>query len=136
MTGWKRPALVLGAWLAAAQPSVAVAQVADLSRGTCADFVALSAQERSQVALWLHGFYSGAALRAQIDRSRLPDLEPSLVEVCEKQPSLPLIGAELRGVVLIGREAAPPPPGAQPAPPPGANAPASPPPPDRPTPVR
>ncbi len=112
--------------------SQAHAQVIDVGRATCREFTALSALERSQMTLWLHGFYSGAALRAQIDRSRLGDLESALFDTCSRQPDLALIGSELRGLVLIGREAAPQP-NTQSVP--GDTAPSSPAP-DRPTPAR
>jgi hypothetical protein len=48
-------------------PAPAYAQGADLTRATCAHLNRLPSGERRQVALWLHGYYTGAAQRPFLD---------------------------------------------------------------------
>jgi hypothetical protein len=98
------------------------AQMADLTRATCAQLMDLPRNDRTQLIVWLHGYYAGAAQRAMLDRTKLEDAVTAVQQVCERNRALPLIGAETRSVFL--GEAAP----AAPQPPsPAASAPAIPP---------
>jgi hypothetical protein len=78
----------------------AAAQGIDLSRATCADFSGLRDTDQAQMAVWLSGFYAGAAQRPQLDPERLAAAPGALAELCTKSPQLPLVGAETRGVFV------------------------------------
>lgn len=75
-------------------------QVADLSRATCAQLMELRGAERSQLLIWLHGYYAGAAQRPVIDRNRFDQTGESLLRSCQGQPDTPLIGAAAREIFL------------------------------------
>ena len=122
----------------------ALAQGADLRQASCAQFLDMPSSERSQLGLWLHGFYAGAAQRTTLHRDRVNEGLASLEKACELNRAMPLIGMEARAA-LTGEQnpmEKPPAPSAQPAPPaaPSVAAPAPTPPsgasPGRPTPLR
>jgi hypothetical protein len=78
----------------------------------------LPRNDRGQLIVWLHGYYAGAAQRAIIDRTKLDDTVAAIQQACERNRSVPLIGAEARAIFLgepAPQPAAPPP--AQPPPP-------------------
>ncbi|KAA2243972.1 HdeA/HdeB family chaperone [Salinarimonas soli] len=116
------------------------AQVADLRQASCAQFLEMPAAERTQLALWLHGYYAGAAQRSSLDRGKLEEGAGALQQACSQNRAMPLIGIEARAA-LMGEPnplAPPPSPPAAPAPQvapasPAATAPAAP---GRPTPLR
>ncbi len=86
------------------------AQEADFARATCDQFNRLPAADRSQVALWLHGYYAGAAQRPSLDRSQLDEAVSNVKSLCEAEPQTPLLGQKT-GALLRGervpRERAP-----------------------------
>jgi hypothetical protein len=98
------------------------AQMADLTRATCAQLMDLPRNDRAQLIVWLHGYYAGAAQRAMLDRTKLEDALTAVQQLCERNRAMPLIGSETRSLFL--GEAAPAPP--QP-PSPAASAPPIPP---------
>ncbi len=118
----------------------AMGQSADLSQANCAQYLDLPPAERSQLGLWLHGYYAGAAQRSSLDRARLDSGIAALQKACEANRGMPLIGIEARAA-LTG-EANPAAPQAKPPSPaqgtvaPPATPPAAQPGPGRPTPVR
>jgi hypothetical protein len=76
------------------------AQTADFSRGTCSQLSEMKGEERNQFLLWLHGYYAGAASRPVLDKGRLEQSINAFNQACEKNPALPLIGIDTRGVML------------------------------------
>jgi hypothetical protein len=100
---------MIGAGVAAALlASPASAQVANLTGATCGQMLDLSLNERQQLMVWLHGYYAGAAQRAVIDRAKLEEVFKTLQATCEQNRATPLIGANVRAILL--GEAAPTPP--------------------------
>ena len=96
----------------------AYAQVADLTKATCAQLMDLPRNDRGQLIVWLHGYYAGAAQRAMIDRTKLEETVSAIQQACERNRGVPLIGAEARAIFL-GEPAPQPPPAAPPPAPPG-----------------
>jgi hypothetical protein len=96
----------------AAVPSVH-AQVADLTKATCAQMMDLPRNDRGQLIVWLHGYYAGAAQRAMIDRTKLEETVAAIQQACERNRTMPLVGAEARAIFL-GEPALQPPAGTQP----------------------
>ena len=94
------------------------AQVADLTRASCAHLMDLPANDRGQLIVWLHGYYAGAAQRAMLDRTRLENAVAAIQQLCERNRNLPLIGSEARSLFL--GEAPPMQPPSSAAPLPGA----------------
>lgn len=82
----------------AARP--AAAEPLDLSRASCADFVAMSETDRSQLSLWLAGYYAGGAQRPLLDPERIAAAPAALAELCAKSPQMPLVGAETRAAFM------------------------------------
>jgi HdeA/HdeB family len=123
----RRGAAALVIVLAAAP---AAAQVADIARASCGDFMALQRGDRGELLIWLHGYYAGSAQRPLVDRARVDEAIAAMQQACERDPALPLIGVEARAI-LLGEPR-------QPAPPPAAPPPAAPAAPQRqiPTPTR
>jgi hypothetical protein len=79
----------------------------------------LPRNDRGQLIVWLHGYYAGAAQRAIIDRTKLDETVSAIQQACERNRSVPLIGAEARAIFLGEPAPQPPPaapPSAQPAP--------------------
>jgi hypothetical protein len=101
--------------LAAAEPPVR-AQTADLTQATCAELMELPESGRAQLAVWLHGYYAGAAQRAMLDVTGLESAVAAIQQLCARNRSAPLIGVEARALFL-GEAAAP----QQPAPPSAPN---------------
>lgn len=135
----KRFRAVLGLVLTAAC-GPALGQSADLSQASCAQYLDLPVAERSQLGLWLHGYYAGAAQRSSLDRARLDSGIAALQKACEANRGLPLIGIEARAA-LTGDPSPVATPAKPPSPAPGTAAtpvtpPAAQPGPGRPTPVR
>lgn len=90
----------LAALCALASPPVpAAAQVVDFSRVTCAQFNRLAAAQKRQIALWLHGYYTGATQRPFLDMAATETAISGLVETCAQRPETPLLGEEARGVL-------------------------------------
>jgi HdeA/HdeB family len=77
------------------------AQTTDLGRVTCADFLTLAAPDQAQLALWLAGYYAGAAQRPVIDRAKSGATPAALQELCTKTPQIPLIGLETRPLFVL-----------------------------------
>ena len=99
--------------LAAAAP--AQAQVADMARASCGDFLTLRPGDRGELLVWLHGYYAGSAQRAIVDRTKVDEAIAAMQQACEHDPAMPLIGAEARTIFLgEPRQAAPAPPSASP----------------------
>lgn len=98
------------------------AEPVDLSRLTCAEFLDSGTTERTQIALWLHGFYAGAAQRPSLDLELLQRGLSEMERACGRRTSLPLLGAETRALLNgdLNADAVVPPPA-----PPAAPAPAS-----------
>lgn len=78
----------------------AKAEALDLMRATCADFMAMSGNDQSQLSLWLAGYYAGGAQRALIDIAKIAAAPAELQAVCTKAPQTPLIGPETRAVFM------------------------------------
>jgi hypothetical protein len=78
----------------------AFAQVADFGRGTCAAFAEARGEDRNQLLLWLHGYYSGAASRPLLDKSSFDKAMSNFNEFCSKNPDKPLIGIDIRAIML------------------------------------
>jgi hypothetical protein len=76
------------------------AQMADLTRATCAQLMDLPRNDRAQLIVWLHGYYAGAAQRAVLDRTKLEDSLAAVQELCDRNRATPLIGSETRSVFL------------------------------------
>lgn len=78
----------------------APARTIDLARATCAEYAALQDLEKEQILLWLAGYYAGAAQRPSIDTDQLAASTKALAELCAKTPAAPLIGQEVRPLLL------------------------------------
>lgn len=76
----------------------ASAEAVDLTRASCSDFIAMEANDQSQIALWLAGYYAGGAQRPLIDVEKVIAAPADLLALCTKSPQLPLVGAETRAV--------------------------------------
>jgi hypothetical protein len=87
-------------FLALAASLPARAQVADLTRASCRQFMDLPRGERGQLIVWLHGYYAGAAQRAVIDRAKLETAAAAVEEACTRNGDMPLIGIEARAIFL------------------------------------
>ena len=85
------------------------AQVADLTKATCAQLMDLPRADRGQLIVWLHGYYAGAAQRAALDRGKLEDSLAAIQQLCERNRAVPLIGSEARALFLGDPVSAPPP---------------------------
>jgi hypothetical protein len=108
---WKGAAALLLAL--AAVP--AQAQVADIARASCGDFMALRPGDRGELLIWLHGYYAGSAQRPIVDRAKVDEAIAAMQQACERDPALPLIGVEARAILLgEPRQPAPPPTAASP----------------------
>ncbi|KQU50887.1 hypothetical protein ASG72_13740 [Bosea sp. Leaf344] len=76
------------------------AQQLNLLAATCADFSGMSETDRSQLSLWLAGYFAGGAQRPEIDLGRVAAAPAALSELCAKTPQAPLISAESRAVFM------------------------------------
>ena len=107
--------VVLAVALAAGGPP-GQAQTADLTQATCGELMELPENDRAELAVWLHGYYAGAAQRAMLDVAGLENAVAAIQQLCERNRSTPLIGSEARSLFL-GEGTAP----QQPVPLPGPN---------------
>lgn len=87
--------IMLASWLPSGG---ARAEAIDLTRASCTDFVAMEANDQSQIALWLAGYYAGGAQRPLLDIAKIVAAPADLLALCTKSPQLPLVGAETRAV--------------------------------------
>jgi hypothetical protein len=78
----------------------AQAEALDLSRASCADFVSMSENDRTQLSLWLAGYFAGSAMRPLLDVEKVTAAPAALAELCAKSPQLALVGAETRAVFI------------------------------------
>ncbi len=76
------------------------AQQLNLLAATCADFSGMSETDRSQLSLWLAGYFAGGAQRPEIDLARIAAAPTELAALCTKTPQAPLISAESRAVFM------------------------------------
>ncbi|TVR09896.1 MAG: hypothetical protein EA385_05760 [Salinarimonadaceae bacterium] len=99
------PALL--ATLASAFVSIpaAHAQVVDFSRVNCAQLNRLPAAQKRQIALWLHGYYTGATQRPFLDMAGAEEGIRALVETCGEEPETALLGEEARAILSGAAEA-------------------------------
>lgn len=96
-----RSLLSLAALLAASTCALqAAAQSLDLTQAHCSDYVAMSEDDRSQLSLWLAGYYAGGAQRPLLDLDKIKAAPAALAELCAKSPQLPLVGAETRAAFI------------------------------------
>lgn len=72
----------------------------DISRATCAQYQTSGAADRDQVALWLYGFFAGAAQRPVIDVQRFRQGAAGLAALCNRDPGVRLLGQEVRALFL------------------------------------
>jgi hypothetical protein len=91
-------ASLLAAPVCAASP--AGAETLDLTRASCADFVAMSENDQSQLSLWLAGYFAGGAQRPLLDLEKIAAAPAALAQICAKSPQLPLVGAETRAAFI------------------------------------
>jgi hypothetical protein len=73
---------------------------ADLSRASCADLGTLSRSDRLQLMAFLYAFYAGAAQRPVVDPARMESAAQAMGDLCDKEPSTPLIGDRARAIFL------------------------------------
>lgn len=76
------------------------AEALDLSRASCADFVGMNETDRTQLSLWLAGYFAGSAMRPLLDTDKVTAAPAALAELCAKSPQLALVGAETRAVFI------------------------------------
>ena len=76
------------------------AEGVDLTRASCADFVAMSGNDQTQLSLWLAGYFAGSAMRPLLDLEKITAAPAGLTALCSKSPQLPLVGAETRAVFI------------------------------------
>lgn len=97
-----RPLLAAAALLAAPLLPLAEARAegVDLARASCADFIAMSENDQTQISLWLAGYFAGSAMRPLLDLEKITAAPAGLAALCSKSPQLPLVGAETRAVFM------------------------------------
>lgn len=102
MTRLARPFLAVAALLVAPLLPLtgARAEAVDLTRASCADFVAMSENDQTQLSLWLAGYFAGSAMRPLLDLEKITAAPAGLAALCSKSPQLPLVGAETRAVFM------------------------------------
>jgi hypothetical protein len=83
-----------------AAPSGAWAETLDLSQASCSDFAAMNEDDRTQLSLWLAGYFAGGAMRPLLDLEKILAAPAALGALCEKTPQAPLIGPEARAVFI------------------------------------
>lgn len=91
-------ALAVLAMAVCAPGGAAHSESLDLTGASCADFTAMAENDRSQIALWLAGYYAGGAQRPLLDVAKVLAAPAELVALCTKSPQLALVGAETRAV--------------------------------------
>jgi hypothetical protein len=92
------PALTVAVLLAGG-PGV-LAQANDLSRANCGHLVDLPRAEGERLMVWLHGYYAGAAHRPIIEGVQFETAMQQMRELCGRDRTLPLLGAEARSIML------------------------------------
>ena len=97
---WRRVAVLAGTMAALCPAGMARAEPIDLMRASCADFVAMNGNDRSQISLWLAGYFAGAAQRPMLDIEKIAAAPEALAQLCSKTPQAALIGAETRAVFI------------------------------------
>ncbi|MBX9908606.1 MAG: HdeA family protein [Beijerinckiaceae bacterium] len=97
---WRRLAVLAGVMAGLCSAGNVRAEPIDLMRATCADFVAMNGNDRSQISLWLAGYFAGGAQRPMLDIEKIAAAPEALAELCAKAPQAPLIGAETRAVFI------------------------------------
>jgi len=97
---WRRFAVLAGVMATLCPAGIVRAEPIDLMRATCADFVAMNGNDRSQISLWLAGYFAGGAQRPMLDIEKIAAAPEALAEICAKTPQAPLIGAETRAVFI------------------------------------
>lgn len=70
----------------------------DLTRASCSDFAAMNETDKTQLSLWLAGYFAGSAMRPLLDLDKITAAPAALTELCSKSPQLALVGAETRAV--------------------------------------
>jgi hypothetical protein len=83
-------AAALAAFMATA-PQAALAEEIDMRTFTCKAFSALPAEGRSMVVAWLQGFETGDDEELVLDFEEVREDARTMVEVCAKDPSEPLL---------------------------------------------
>jgi hypothetical protein len=84
--------LILSAALIACAP-VAQAQVVDLSKTTCKEFMDLGKDGMPIIWAWLYGYYADQDADPIIDFAKLTSLGQKLAEFCKANPTSGLIDA-------------------------------------------
>lgn len=79
--------------------SPASAQSRDLAGATCTDFMRLQPDEQRAMAIWLSGFYAGAAQRPAIDGASLRGAHGALTKLCGEKMDAPLLGEATRDAI-------------------------------------
>lgn len=97
---WRRVAVLAGMMAALCPADMARAEPIDLMRATCADFVAMNANDRGQISIWLAGYFAGGAQRPLLDIAKITAAPDALTELCAKTPQAALVGAETRAVFI------------------------------------
>jgi hypothetical protein len=77
----------------------AAAQSSNLVGATCADFMRLQPDDQRAMAVWLSGFYAGAAQRPTIDGAALRGAHSALTKFCKEKADAPLLGEATRDVI-------------------------------------
>ncbi|WP_156410213.1 HdeA/HdeB family chaperone [Bosea sp. Root381] len=83
-----------------AAPVDAHAESLDLTQASCADFAAMSESDRTQLSLWLAGYFAGNAMRPLLDLEKIVAAPAALGALCDKSPQAPLIGPETRSIFI------------------------------------
>lgn len=81
-------------------PSSVRAEGIDLTRARCADFIAMTEGDQSQLSLWLAGYFAGSATRPVLDLEKITAAPAGLTALCTKSPQLPLVGPEARDIFM------------------------------------
>lgn len=92
--------ILVTAFVALSSALSAQAQQLNLQAATCSDFSGMNETDRSQLSLWLAGYFAGGAQRPEIDLTRIAAAPAELSALCAKTPQAPLISAESRAVFL------------------------------------
>lgn len=76
------------------------AEALDLTRASCSDFAAMNETDKTQLSLWLAGYFAGSAMRPLLDLDKITAAPAALTELCSKSPQLGLVSAETRAVFI------------------------------------
>lgn len=86
----------------------ASAQTVDFSRVSCAQLNRLPVAQKRQIAVWLHGYYTGATQRPFLDMGAAEAGVRALVDLCLEKPETQLLGEEARGALAGAGPEGPP----------------------------